>query len=130
MFNVLIDTCVWLDVADKPQQTALIAPLEWLLAYGGINLLVPRIVLEEFKQNRGRIAEKSTKGLNTHLNLVKDAVRRSTGDKRKKDRVIAYLGDLGRKGSEVASRGNRAPVVRACRSCTGRLGRRSQAARP
>lgn len=101
MFNVLIDTCVWLDLADKPQQTALMVPLEGLLSYGGINLLVPRIVLEEFKRNRGRIAEKSTKGLNTHLNMVKDAVRRSTGDKRKKDRIIAYLGDLGRKGGEV-----------------------------
>ncbi len=101
MFNVLIDTCVWLDLADKPQQTALMAPLEGLLSYGGINLLVPRIVLEEFKRNRARIAEKSTKGLNTHLNLVKDAVRRSTGDKRKKDRIIAYLGNLGRKSGEV-----------------------------
>jgi len=101
MFNVLIDTCVWLDLADKPQQTALMAPLEGLLSYGGINLLVPRVVLEEFKRNRGRIAERSTKGLNTHLNLVKDAVRRSKGDKRKKERIIAYLGDLGRKGSEV-----------------------------
>jgi hypothetical protein len=101
MFNVLIDTCVWLDLADKPQQTALMAPLEGLLSYGGINLLVPRIVLEEFKSNRGRVAEKSNKGLNTHLNLVKDAVRRSKDDKRKKDRILAYLGDLGRKGAEV-----------------------------
>ncbi len=46
MFNVLIDTCVWLDLADKPQQTALMSPLEGLLSYGGINILVPRIVLE------------------------------------------------------------------------------------
>jgi hypothetical protein len=34
MFNVLIDTCVWLDLADKPQQTALMSPLEGLLSYG------------------------------------------------------------------------------------------------
>jgi hypothetical protein len=101
MFNVLIDTCVWLDLADKPQQSSLMAPLEGLLSYGGINLLVPRIVLEEFKRNRGRVAQKSAKGLNTHLNLVKDAVRRSSVDKRKKDRVIAFLGDLGRKEGEV-----------------------------
>lgn len=101
MFNVLIDTCVWLDLADKPQQTALLAPLEGLLSYGGINLLVPRIVLEEFKKNRGRVAEKSNRGLNTHLNLVKDAVRRSKEDKRKKDRILAYLSDLGRKRTEV-----------------------------
>ena len=52
MFNVLIDACVWLDLADKPQQTALMAPLEGLLSYGGINLLVPRIVLEDFKRRQ------------------------------------------------------------------------------
>jgi hypothetical protein len=101
MFNVLIDTCVWLDLADKPQQTALMSPLEGLLSYGGINILVPRIVLEEFKRNRSRVAEKSTKSLSTHINLVKDAVRRSNGDKRKKDRMLEYLSDIGRRGAEV-----------------------------
>lgn len=101
MFNILIDTCVWLDLADKPQQTALMSPLEGLLSYGGINILVPRIVLEEFKRNRSRVAEKSTKGLSTHINLVKDAVRRSNGDKRKKDRMLEYLSDIGRRGAEV-----------------------------
>ena len=28
MFNVLIDTCVWLDLADKPQQTPLMDVLD------------------------------------------------------------------------------------------------------
>jgi len=101
MFNVLIDTCVWLDIAEKPQQTALLAPLEGILSYGGINLLVPRIVLEEFKKNRGRVAERSSRGLSTHIGLVKDAVRRSNGDKRRKDRVLGYLSDLGRRTADV-----------------------------
>ena len=75
MFHVLIDTCVWLDLADKPQQTALLDPLEGLLSYAGVDVLIPQIVYDEFKRNKGRIAEKSTKGLSTHFSQVKDAVR-------------------------------------------------------
>lgn len=94
MFNVLIDTCVWLDLAEKSQQTPLIEPLEGLLSYGGVNLLFPQIVKEEFAKNRARVAEKSTKGLTTHFNLVKDAIRRTDGNKRAKERMLAYLSDV------------------------------------
>ena len=94
MFNVLIDTCVWLDIADKPQQTPLMEVLDGLLSYGGVNLLFPQIVKDEFTKNRTKIAEKSTKGLSTHFNLVKDAIRRSDATKRKKDRMLADLSDV------------------------------------
>lgn len=101
MFNVLIDTCVWLDLADKPQQTPLLEPLEGLLSYAGINLLVPQIVLDEFKRNRARVSERSTKGLTTHFNQVKDAIRRAGGPKRQKDRVLQYLSDIDHRLPEV-----------------------------
>lgn len=97
MFNVLIDTCVWLDLADKPQQTPLVDVLEALLSYGGVNLLLPQIVKDEFAKNRPRVAEKSTKGLSTHFNLVKDAVRRSDRPKRVKDRMLSDLSDVDHK---------------------------------
>ncbi|MEQ1685206.1 MAG: PIN domain-containing protein [Burkholderiaceae bacterium] len=101
MFNVLIDTSVWLDLADKPQQTPLLDPIEGLLSYAGINLLVPQIVSDEFKRNRNRVAEKSTKGLATHFNLVKDAIRRSTGNKAQKAKVLQYLSDVDHKLPQV-----------------------------
>jgi hypothetical protein len=101
MFNVLIDTCVWLDLADKPQQTPLVDVLEALLSYGGVNLLLPQIVKDEFAKNRPRVAEKSTKGLSTHFNLVKDAVRRSDRPKRVKDRMLSDLSDVDHKLPQV-----------------------------
>lgn len=94
MFNLLIDTCVWLDLADKPQQTPLMDVLEGLLSYGGVNLIFPQIVKDEFAKNRTKIAERSTKGLSTHFNLVKDAVRRSSATKSKKNRILADLSDV------------------------------------
>lgn len=104
MFNVLIDTCVWLDLADKPQQTPLLAVLEGLLSYGGVNLLFPQIIKDEFEKNRGKIAEKSTRGLSTHFNLVKDVIRRSDVTKSKKEKLLAELSDIDRRLPEVGGR--------------------------
>ncbi len=57
MFNVLIDTSVWLDLAQDPKQTSLIDPLDTMLSQRHMTLLVPRIVLTEFHKNRQRVAE-------------------------------------------------------------------------
>jgi hypothetical protein len=94
MFNVLIDTSVWLDLAEDPKQTPLLNLLMDLVSGGHINLLVPRIVLNEFQKNRNRVAKSSAKSLSTHFNFVKDAIRRADGDKKQKDRVLGYLSDV------------------------------------
>ena len=51
-----------------------------------------------------KIAEKSTKGLTTHFNLVKDAIRRSDTTKRKKGRLLAELFDVDHRLPEVGGR--------------------------
>lgn len=94
MFNVLIDTSVWLDLAADAKQTPLLDLLENLLSDGRIALLVPRIVVDEFNKNRGRIAKSSAKSLSTHFDQVKSAIRKADGDKRQKGRVLDYLSDL------------------------------------
>ena len=94
MFHVLIDTCVWLDLAENPKQTPLLDPLIAMLSGGYMDLLVPRTVQDEFKANRARVAKTSEKSLSTHFNLVKDAIRKAGGDKRTKDKVLGYLSDV------------------------------------
>jgi len=94
MFNVLIDTCVWLDLAEDTKQTPLLDAVESLLKDRRMRLLVPRIVVDEFHKNRDRVAKASAKSLSTHLNLVKGAIRRADGDKRQKSRVLDYLSNL------------------------------------
>lgn len=94
MFNLLIDTSVWLDLAENAKQTPLLDLLEDLVAAGRVNLLVPRIVVNEFQKNRTRVAKFSAKGLSSHFNQVKDAIRKADGDKRQKDKVLAYLSDV------------------------------------
>lgn len=94
MFNVLIDTSVWLDLAEDTKQTPLLDVVERLVKDGQMRLLVPRIVVDEFHKNRDKIAKSSAKGLSTHFNHVKAAIRKVDGDKRQKTRVLDYLSDL------------------------------------
>ncbi len=55
MFNILIDTCVWLDLAKDPRQHPVLGVIEQMVHERLIALIVPQIVVEEFRRNRARI---------------------------------------------------------------------------
>ena len=93
MFNVLIDTSVWLDLAENQRQTPLVEILQALVDDDKIALLVPQLVLDEFRANRERVAARSVRSLSSHFNLVKEAVTNAPNDA-KKDQVLEYLSDL------------------------------------
>lgn len=97
MFRILIDTCVWFDLAKDPKQHALLGVVEEMAKEKLISLIVPTTVLDEFKRNRDRIAKDSTKSLRTHFQLVKEAVGKMPGDKRKTKSVLSHLDDVGHK---------------------------------
>lgn len=67
MFRMLIDTCVWLDLAKDPRQVPVLGAIEEMVKRGVITLIVPRVGLDEFVRNRERIAKESAKSLATHL---------------------------------------------------------------
>lgn len=62
-FRILIDTCVWLDLAKDYQQQAILSALEELLRQGDIALILPRVVIDEFNRNKERIIEESSRSL-------------------------------------------------------------------
>jgi hypothetical protein len=97
MFKMLIDTCVWLDLAKDPRQVAVLGVVEEMLKLGMVNLIVPRVVLDEFRSNRGRIAKESVKSLSAHFRLVKEAVGKVGGDKKKMRVVLSHLDDVDHK---------------------------------
>jgi PIN domain len=92
-FNILIDTCVWLDVAKDYQQQAILAALETLIRQDNIALILPRIVIDEFARNKARVIEDSSRSLSSTLKRVKDAVEKF-GDPRKKSAVLRQLNDV------------------------------------
>jgi PIN domain len=96
MFKILIDTCVWLDLAKDPQQQSLLSALEELVRDGRVSLIVPTIVREEFDRNRGRVAEDTGRSLTAALKRVRDVIER-LGDARGKSIAIKQLQDVGHK---------------------------------
>src|SRR4051812_30475624 len=72
--KLLVDTSVWLDLAKDYRQQPVIGALEDLVSAGEIELVVPQVVLDEFGRNKDRIAAEATRSLQSHFNLVRDAV--------------------------------------------------------
>jgi hypothetical protein len=97
MFRMLIDTCVWLDLAKSPKLTPILGVVEELIRLDMIRIIVPRIVLNEFQRNRERIAKESAKSLSTHFRLVKEAVGKIDSDKKKMQVVLSHLDDVNHK---------------------------------
>ncbi len=52
MLRLLVDTCVWLDLAKSKNGQALIVPLRVLKHWKRLELLVPQVVIDEFERNR------------------------------------------------------------------------------
>src|SRR5258708_2025111 len=92
-FHLLIDTCVWLDVAKDYQQQAILSALEELIRHGDVALILPRTVVDEFARNKARIIEESSRSLSSTLKRVKEAVEKF-GDPRKKSAVLRQLNDV------------------------------------
>jgi hypothetical protein len=97
MFKILIDTCVWLDLAKDTKQEPVLGVVEELIKLGMVALIVPRIVLDEFRRNRERIARESAKSLSAQFRLVKEAVGKVGGDKKRMQVVLSHLNDVDHK---------------------------------
>jgi hypothetical protein len=97
MFNVLIDTCVWLDLAQDPKQTPLLLVVENMVREEALSLIVPRVVHDEFHRNRERVAKASARSLASHFQQVKEAVKRGTADPGRQRTLLAQLDNLNHK---------------------------------
>jgi hypothetical protein len=92
-FRILVDTCVWLDLAKDYQQQAVLTALEELIRQGDVSLILSRIIVDEFARNKARVIEESCRNLSGTLKRVKEAVAKF-GDPRQKRRVLRELDDV------------------------------------
>jgi hypothetical protein len=93
MLGILIDTCVWLDLAKDYRNQPVIAALEDILNHGDVELIVPQVVLDEFARNKDRVAVDAKRSLQSHFSLVRDAVQRF-GDEKYIDATIKALNEV------------------------------------
>ena len=92
-FKILIDTCVWLNLAKDYQQQPILSALEELISHGDVELILPRTVVDEFDRNKDRVIADSTRSLSSTLKRAKEAVEKF-GNPRQKDAVIGQLNDV------------------------------------
>jgi hypothetical protein len=74
MFKILIDTCVWLDLAKDQKSGPVLDVLAMLVKNGNVELLVPRVVVDEFARNKARVAKEGAQSLSSALRRVREAV--------------------------------------------------------
>ncbi|MEM1141431.1 MAG: PIN domain-containing protein [Pseudomonadota bacterium] len=92
-FKILIDTCVWLDLAKDYQQQPILTALEGLVQARDVELILSQIVVDEFARNKHRVIETSSRSLSTTLKRAKEAIARF-GDPRKRELVLGQLNDV------------------------------------
>ncbi len=93
MVKILVDTCVWIDLAKDHQQKPLLDILEELIQRQDLSLIVPQIIVDEFENHKKRIIKESSQGLSSVIKRAKDAVDKF-GDSRKKHAVLEQLNDV------------------------------------
>jgi len=93
LFKILIDTCVWLDLAKDYPQQALLSALEELIRQEDAGLILPRTIVDEFARNKARIIEENNRSLSTTFKRVKEAVEKFAAPKHKA-RMLDQLNDL------------------------------------
>jgi len=115
MFHLLIDTCVWLDLAENPKQGPLLSVIEQLVRYGEVRLLVPNVVLLEFRQNKAQVAKRSSQSLKNQVGQVKHAFRRIGTGSRRERALLQQLDDLNHRapliGGEALGRMQRIEIL-------------------
>jgi PIN domain len=90
MFKILVDTCVWLDLAKDYQGQPVLEVLEELVRQKQVSIILPQNVLDEFTRNKARVAEESGRSLSGALKRAKEAVDR-LGNSRKKRFVLGTI---------------------------------------
>ncbi len=91
--GLVLDTCVWLDLAGNHQNEPLLAALEMLCGEHVIDLIVPQIVRDEFARNKDRIMKEGGRSLSGALKRARAALW-TYGDPNKRKKAVEALDDI------------------------------------
>jgi hypothetical protein len=91
--RLLIDTCVWLDVAKDYRQLPVLEAIAALSEAGDLELILPRIVVDEFERNKERVVAEGKRSLSSHFRLVRDAVVQFAPEDRR-DATLSQLNEV------------------------------------
>ena len=89
LYRVLIDTCIWLDLAKSYRSAPLVHALNELCNNAELEIIVPDVVREEFARNKERVVQESIKSLQTHVRIVRQAIPTFADEISKRDALDA-----------------------------------------
>ncbi len=95
MTKILIDTCVWLDLAKNSKSKEVLDLLQEFLDRNEIQILVPETILIEFERNKERIIADAGKSITATFSKIKDLIS-SHGNEEEKS-VITHLDNFNHK---------------------------------
>jgi len=93
MLHVLVDTCVWLDLAKDYRHQPTLNALEQMIEAGEVQIALPRQAIDEFARNKDRIIKESGQSLSGTFKRVKEAVRQF-GREESQAAALASLDDV------------------------------------
>lgn len=96
--RLLIDTDVWLELAKDYRQLPIFEAVTTLVESGDLELILPRVIVDEFERNRDRVVAESKKSLSSHFRLVKEAITQFAPE----DQRDATLGQLNEVDHRIA----------------------------
>jgi PIN domain-containing protein len=67
---LVVDTCVWLDLAKDYSQEPLLSALEDLVRMNFVSLIIPKIVVDELDRNKERVIEESGTRIEAPVPLI------------------------------------------------------------
>jgi hypothetical protein len=103
--RLLIDTCVWLDLAKDPRHLPLLDALFAMTEANEVRLIVPQIIFDEFARNRDRVMASSRASLSSHFKRVKEAVMQFAPEEGRED-ILRQLSEVDHRiatGGEAAN---------------------------
>ena len=91
--KLLIDTSVWLDLAKDYRLSTVLTGIEELINSRTIELIMPRIVIDEFARNRDKVVEQSRRSFASHIKRVREAVV-EFGDEGRRESTLRGLSEV------------------------------------
>jgi len=73
-FVLLIDTCVWINLAKDPSSEPIILALSDLVESGKIELICPPLIKDEFDRNKERVSEIATQRLSQEFKRIRRVI--------------------------------------------------------
>ena len=96
MVKLLIDTCIWLDIAKTSKGEEILNLLSEFIDNKEVSIILPEIIISEFDRNKDRIISDAGKSLSSHFKKVKEMVAEHA-DIESKQNILTQLNNIDKK---------------------------------